>query len=151
MFRDMFKALVGAISICAISSGAFLHAECSVGIIEVTGRVEQAPRNGRVKVQLIFPKDKIGESGDVTVENGRFRIRVPFLARTRTIYLNESIPLGKCGRKPKTIVVTLIDNEREYDRVSLEMAREFDAVGSGDYALRSGILLRGPPGANPVQ
>ena len=125
MVYGLFKALIVALSICMISSGAFLRAECSIDTIIVNGRVEHAPRKGIVKVQLIYPKDKIGESGDVTVEDGFFRIPILFFTQSRAPFLNGSIPPEKCNRKPKAIVVSLIAHDQEYDRVSLDMARDF--------------------------
>ena len=101
---------------------------------------------GIVKVQLIYPKDKIGESGDVTVEDGSFRIPILFFTQSRAPFLNGSIPPEKCARKPKTIVVSLIANNREYDRVSLDMAKDFKKIEPSTYALRSEILLQGPGG-----
>jgi cytoskeletal protein CcmA (bactofilin family) len=110
MVYGVFKALIATLSICVISSGAFLRAECSIDTIIVNGQVENAPRKAIVKVQLIYPKDKIGESGDVTVEEGSFRIPILFFTQSRAPFLNGSIPPEKCARKPKTIVVSLIAN-----------------------------------------
>ena len=70
MVYRVFRAVIGALSICLMTSGALLRAECSIDTIVVNGRVEHAPRKSVVKVQLIYPKNKIGESGDVTVEDG---------------------------------------------------------------------------------
>ena len=117
MFYGVFKTLIGTLSICVISSGAFLRAECSIDTIIVNGRVEHAPRKGIVKVQLIYPKDKIGESGDVTVEDGSFRIPILFFTQSRAPFLNGSIPSEKCTRKPKTIVVSLIANDRGFSLI----------------------------------
>jgi hypothetical protein len=72
MVCGVLKALIGTLSICVISSGASLHAECSVDTIIVNGRVEHAPRKGIVKVQLVYPKGRIGESADITVEEESF-------------------------------------------------------------------------------
>ena len=59
--------------------------------------------------------------------------------------MNGSIPFEECERKPTTIVVSLIDKDQEYDRVSLDMVRDFGRkLGSEDYALRSEIFLHGP-------
>src|SRR5713101_2099236 len=91
MAYGVLKALIGTLSICVISSGAFLHAQCSIDTIIVNGRVEHAPRKGIVKVQLIYPKDKIGESGDVTVEDESFRIPILFFTQSRAPFLNGSI------------------------------------------------------------
>lgn len=151
MAYGVLKALIGALSICVISSGAFLHAECSIDTIIVNGRVEHAPKKGIVKVQLIYPKGKIGESGDVTVEDGSFRIPILFFTQSRAPFLNGSIPPEKCARKPKTIIVSLIANDQEYDRISLDMTKDFKKIELSAYTLRSEILLRGPEGTIPIQ
>jgi hypothetical protein len=105
MFYRAIKALAEVLSICSISAGAF--SQCSVDVVIVNGRVEHAPRKGIVRVQLVYPKQKqeMGESGDVTVERGSFRIQIPFLTQSRAPGL-----LGvreKCDRKLETVVVTL--------------------------------------------
>ncbi len=43
MAYGVLKALIGTLSICVISSGAFLNAQCSIDTIIVNGRVEHAP------------------------------------------------------------------------------------------------------------
>ncbi len=153
MVYGVFKALIATLSIYAISSDAFLRAECPIDTIIVNGHVENAPRKGIVKVQLIYPKGRIGESGDVTFEDGSFRIPILFLTQTRAHahFLNGSIPPDKCTRKPTTIVVSLIANDQEYDRVSPDMATDFKKIELSTYALRSEILLRGPEGTTPIQ
>ena len=149
MANGVLKALIGALSICVIPFCTFVHAECSIDTIIVNGRVEHAPRNGIVKVQLVYPKGRIGESGDVTVEDGSFRIPILFFTQSRAPSLNWSIPPEKCTRKPKTIVVSLIANDQEYDRVSLDMTNDFKKIELSAYALRSEILLQGHEGTNP--
>ncbi len=152
MVYGVFKVLIGILCICVISSGAFLRAaECSIDTIIVNGKVEHAPRKGIVKVQLIYPKNKIGESGDVTVDDGSFRIPILFFTQSRAPFLNGTIPAQKCARKPKTIVVLLIANDQEYDRVSLDMAKDFQKIEPSTYVLRSEILLQGPEGTTPMQ
>jgi hypothetical protein len=150
MVYGVFKALIGILSICVISSNAFLHAECSIDTIIVNGQVEHAPRKGIVKVQLIYSNGRIGESGDVTVEDGSFRIPILFLTQSRAPILNWSIPPEKCTRKPKTVVVTLMANDQEYDHVSLDMAKDFQKIELSTYALRSEILLQGPQATAPI-
>jgi hypothetical protein len=152
MVYGAFKTLVGTLSICVISSGAFLHAECSIDTIIVNGHVEHAPRKGIVKVQLIYSNGRIGESGDVTVEDGSFRLPILFFTQSRAHahFLNGSIPPDKCTRKPTTIVVSLIANDQEYDSVSLDMAKDFKKIELSAYTLRSEILLRGPERTAPI-
>src|SRR4029077_11466498 len=153
MVCGKLKALIGTLSICVISSGASLHAECSVDTIIVNGRVEHAPRKGIVKVQLVYPKGRIGESADITVEEESFRIPILFLTQSRahSHFLNGNIPQDKCTRKPTTIVVSLIANDQEYDRVSLDMTNDFKRIEPSTYGLRSEIVLRGPEGITPIQ
>ena len=47
MVYVVFKALIGILCVCVISSGAFLRA-CSFDTIIVNGQVEHAPRKGIV-------------------------------------------------------------------------------------------------------
>jgi hypothetical protein len=156
MIYGAFKTLAGILSIGTIFSGAFSHSWCPVDVVIVNGRVENAPRNGIVRVQLVYPKQKqkMGESGDVTVEGGSFRIQIPFLTQSRAPVLIGNL-LEKCDRKPKTVFVTLVEadqeSEREYDRVSLDLARDFKMADPSAYALRSAILLHGPPSVLPIR
>jgi hypothetical protein len=87
----------------------------------------------------------------VTVEDGPFRIPILFFtqSRARAHVLNGSIPPDKCTRKPKTIAVSLIANDQEYDRVSFDMDKDFKKIELSAYALRSEILLHGPEGTTP--
>jgi hypothetical protein len=153
MAYGVVKALIGTLSVCLACSGIFSHAECSIDTIIVNGRVEHAPRKGIVKVQLIYPKDKIGESGDVIFEDEAFRIPILFSTQSRAHahFLNESLPPDKCTRKPSTIVVSLMANDREYDRISLDMTKDFKRIELSTYGLRSEIVLRGPEVASPIQ
>jgi hypothetical protein len=153
MVYTVFKALIGTLSIWVISSGAFLRAECPIDTIIVNGHVENAPRKATVKVQLIYPKGRIGESGDVTFEDGSFRIPILFFTQSRAHahFLNGSIPPDKCSRKPTTVLVSLIANDQEYDHVSLDMAKDFQKIELSTYELRSEILLHGPQETTPIQ
>jgi len=150
MMRGAVKALAGILFMGAIGSGALSHASCSVDVVIVNGRVEHAPPNGRVRVQLVYPNQKMGESGDVTVEGGSFRIQVPFLTQSRAPVLIGSLR-QKCDRKPKTVVVTLIEADQEYDRVNLDLTKDFKMADPSAYALRSEILLHGPPNTPPIR
>jgi hypothetical protein len=150
MIYGAIKSLVGVLSICTISAGAF--SQCSVDVVIVNGRVEHAPRKGIVRVQLVYPKQKqkMGESGEVTVEGGSFRIQIPFLTQSRAPVLIGTL-LEKCDRKPKAAIVTLMEGDQEYDRVSLDLAKDFKMADPSAYALRSEILLHGPPSTPPIR
>ena len=156
MIYGAFKTLAGILSLGTIFSGAFSHAWCPVDVVIVSGRIEDAPRKGIIRVQLVYPKQKqkMGKSGEVTVEGGSFRIQIPFLTQSRAPVLIGTL-LEKCDRKPETVVVTLVEadqeGEREYDRVSLDLARNFKMANPSAYTLRSAILLHGPPGVLPIR
>ena len=141
------RALAGILAVCAFASGALSHAQCSVDVVIVNGRVEHAPRNASVRVQLVYPKQKKGELGETTLEGGSsFRMQIPFLTQSSRPVLTN-LP-AKCHRKPETVVVTLVEGDQEYDHVSLDLARDFKlADSSAYYAPRSEIVLHGPPGA----
>lgn len=142
---DAVKALSSVLAICVLSSGALAHALCSVDVVIVNGRVEHAPRNGRVRVQLVYPKEKKGELGETTMEDGSFRIQIPFLTQSsRPVLVN--LP-EKCDRKPETVVVSLVEADHEYDHVSLDLATDFKLADPSAYAPRSEIVLHGPPSA----
>ena len=140
------KALSRLLAICVFCSDALAHASCSVDVVIVHGRVEHAPRNGRVRGQLVSPKQKKGELGETTLEDASFRIQIPFLTESRRPVL-VNLP-ERWDRKPETVVVSLVEADHEYDHVSLDLARDFELADSSAYAPRSDIVLRGPPGAS---
>lgn len=118
-------------------------------MISLNGLVEHATDHAVVRVQLIYAKNKIGESGEVNVENGSFRIPISFVTQSRAPVLVGSL-LQKCDRKPETVIVTLVDEDQEYDRISLSLAKDFTMIDPGAYAVRSEILLHRPPNSRRV-
>ena len=142
MLSGSAKILPLILSVALISSTA-APALCSVDEVIVRGRVDHAPNNARVRVQLIYAKGMPGESGDVTVEDGRFSIPIQFLTQSRGPIMNGSF--GKCDRRPKTVIVTLSerDQSHEYDSVSLDFATNFKMADTGTYIPRSQFLLDG--------
>jgi hypothetical protein len=74
----------------------------------------------------VYEKSRQGESREVTVENGKFTIQIPFLTQSRAPLLIGNF-LEKCDRKPQTVVITLMggNENREYDRVSLNLMQDF--------------------------
>ena len=119
----------------------FAHA-CSVDTVIVKGRVNHAPRNAKVRVQLVFAKEQLGDSGEATIEGETFSIPIEFLTQS-----HKPVLMGlreKCDRKPKTVVVTLVEVDHEYDRISLDFAKDFQIADPSAYTVRSELLLNGP-------
>ena len=108
----------------------------------VKGRVEHAIANHdyRVRVELVYPKHKPGEAGEVTVESGNFQIPVEFVTAQNSLFRN--LP-KRCGRKPRTVVITLWSGDQKFDEVFLDFARNFRMVDASAYTLRSEVVLNG--------
>lgn len=136
--------ILGAILIFVLSASTFAPAQCPVDEVIVRGRVDHPPGNATVRVQLVYARNMPGESGDTTLENENFSLPLEFLTESRRPIINGSF--GKCGRRPTTVIVTLADREQnhEYDRISLDFAKDFKMLFSGTYALKSELLLKGP-------
>ncbi|MGB2603655.1 MAG: hypothetical protein WBC78_08675 [Candidatus Sulfotelmatobacter sp.] len=139
------KTLARILFACLIAC-AFAHALCSVDTVVVRGQVNHAPRNAKVRVQLIFSKEhakeQLGDSGETTIENDTFSVPIEFLTQSHKPVL---MGMGeKCGRKPKTVVITLVEGDQEYDHVSLDFAKDFQIADPTAYTLRSKLVLNGP-------
>lgn len=145
MRSRLLASLIGLAFVGSPITGKFAHAVCDFDVVIIKGRVEHPPRRASVRVQLVYPKQKRGESGEVTVENGKFTIQIPFLTQSRAPVLVGSL-MEKCDRKPKTVEVTLLegDQNQEYDRVSLDLAKDFKMADPSAYTPRSEIVLSGP-------
>ena len=134
--RNILIRVLGTIlSLCLVC-----HAQCPVDAIIVKGRVEHpiAQNDYRVRVQLVYPKHKPGEAGEVTVEDAKFQIPVEFVTTQSSLFTN--LP-KRCGRKPQTVVITLISGDQKSDEVFLDFAKDFRMVDASAYSLRSELVL----------
>ena len=116
--------------------------ECPVDTVIVKGRVEHAPPKAKVRVELVYAKEQVGDSGEATLENDTFSIPIEFLTLSRRPVFMGSLR-EKCDRKPKTVVVTLVEGDQTLDRVSLDFAKDFLMEDPTSYTLRSEVLLNG--------
>ena len=135
--------------ICAFASfflsltfGSAAYAQCPVTTVTVSGRVEQAPRNAHVRIQLTYPRKEHEESADARLDGEVFRIPVEFLTESR-----KGSPIAnigrRCDRKPKAVVVTLLSGDEESDHVSLDFFRDFDKSDPSNYTVKHEVVLRG--------
>jgi hypothetical protein len=134
------KTLTGMLGtilvLCAIA-----RAQCPVNTVIIKGRVAgNASAHSKVRVELVYPKEKPGESGEVTVEDGTFQIPIEFVTVQSSIFTN--LP-KRCGRKPKTVVLTLLEDEQQSDQAFLDFAKEFRMADASAYTSRSEIVLTG--------
>ena len=133
----LIRVLVAILALCLVA-----QAQCSVDTVIVKGRVEHRVANDdyRVRVLLVYPKHKPGESGEVTVEDANFHIPVEFVTEQSSLFTN--LP-KRCGRKPQTVVITLLIGDQKADEVSLDFARDFRIVDTSAYGVRSELVLNG--------
>src|SRR5215467_10697686 len=155
MCRRLFVLLIAAL-VASTAITTFAFAWCGTETVILKGRVESPSRNASVRVQLLYvtkpkqeqlgkkPQEQLGESGEVTVENGRFTIQIPFLTGYSEHVIFASLR-DKCDRKPKTVVVTLLEGDQndERDHISLDMAKDFIKADATAYSPRLDIVLRG--------
>lgn len=97
--------LFGAILVALFLLGVFASTDLSFGlcrtvVVMVKGRVEHSPLDARVRVRLILPKGRSGESGEVSVDHGRFTIEIPFSTQSRAPILMGEL-LEKCDGSQK--------------------------------------------------
>ena len=121
---------------------SIVQAQCPVDALMINGRVENAVADSKVRAQLVYSKNKAGESGEVSVQAGKFQIPIEFVTTQRSLFSN--LP-KRCGRKPTTVVVTLLENSQPSQEISLNFATAFKMTDASAYGLRSGLVLRGRP------
>ena len=134
------KTFIRILGTCVVLS-LFAWAQCPVDAVILKGRVEGQNAHSKVRVQLVYPKERPGESGEVTVEDGEFQIPIEFVTMQSSMFTN--LP-KRCGRKPKTVVITLLENDQNADEVSLDFAKNFKMTDASAYTLRSEVVLNAP-------
>ncbi len=135
--KTLVRILGTSLALCVSA-----RAQCGVETVIIKGHVvENANAHSKVRVQLVFPREKPGESGEVTVEDGAFQIPIEFVTMQSSIFTN--LP-KRCGRKPKTVVITLLENDQESDQVFLDFAKNFKMADASAYTLRSEVVLKAP-------
>jgi hypothetical protein len=132
---------LAAFSASVSLAATLAYSICGTDVVMIRGRVDHPPRNAIVRVQLVYAKHQGGESGDITVENGKFVLQIPFFTQSRAPVLMGSLR-EKCDRKPTEVIVTLVsDQSQEIDRVSLDFKKDFKMEDPTAFAPRSEIVL----------
>src|SRR5215469_2142237 len=135
--HKLIRVLCAIVGLCLVG-----HAQCPVATVIVKGRIEHptAKNDYRVRVQLVYPKHKPGESAEVTVEDANFQLPVEFVTEQSSIFSN--LP-KRCGRIPQTVDITLLSGDQKSDEVFLDFTKNFRMVDASAYALRSELVLNG--------
>src|SRR5258708_6277352 len=96
-------------------------------------RLNMRRGKGWLRSSLFIRRIKSVNRATSQLTKGPFASRFCSSTQSRAPFLNGTIPAQKCARKPKTIVVLLIANDQEYDRVSLDMAKDFKKIEPSTY------------------
>jgi hypothetical protein len=149
--KTLIPILSTTLALCLNAS-----AQCPVNTVIVKGRVVENPNaHSKVRVQLVYPKQKPGESAEATVEDGAFQMPVEFVTTQSSIFSN--LPT-RCSRKPKTVIITLLKNDQQsdqapdqaspdqepLDQVFLDFATKFKMSDASAYTVRSEVVLKDP-------
>jgi len=134
--KNALIPVLGILLLCGTAAS-----QCPVNTVIIKGRVENASANDKVRVQLVYPKNRPGEAGEVTVESGAFQIPIEFVTMQSSMFSN--LP-KRCGRKPQTIVITLLRNDQESDRVFLDFVKDLKLADTSAYIVRSELVLNRP-------
>jgi hypothetical protein len=140
MFRCCLIVCTLLLSICGVS-----NASCPVDTIIIKGRVDSAPRNASVHVQLVYANNKPGESAEATVQDDEtFSVPLEFVTQSRGPIV-DGIG-GKCERRPQSVLISFMRDggEKAADEISLIFPRDFKMVDASAYASRSQIVLNRP-------
>jgi|SRR5579872_242722 len=135
MLRNLVRVLC-TIPICLTVA----HAQCPVHDVVVRGHIANPAPNSTIHVHLVYANKKPGESAELIPEDGSFHIPIEFLTQSSRPLL-ANLP-AKCGRKPQSVVVTLLDGDQERDSVSLMFPSDFDQTDPLYYVVRSEVVLK---------
>jgi len=133
------KSKATAVTLFVIVSVALSAAACPTGSVVVKGRVENPPADAVVRVELIYSQRQVEDSADTTLESPSFTIKVPFYTQSRGSIVGF---LEKCNRKPKTVIVSLLQGDEEHDSKTFDLVKDFDSPFPNAYTLRSPLVLK---------
>jgi hypothetical protein len=133
-----FKTTV--ITLFALLSAVLCSAACPTGSVVVKGRVENLPANAVIRVELLYSQRQVEDSAETTLENPSFTVKVPFYTQSREPVVNGLFE--KCNRKPKTVIVRLLQGDEQHDSKTLDILKDFESPFPNAYTLRLPLVLK---------
>lgn len=119
------------------------YAQCPVHRVVVRGHVASPAPKSTIHVQLVYSDKKPGEAADLIPVGDSFRIPIEFLTQSSRPLL-ENLP-ARCGRRPQSVVVSLLAGDQKRDSVLLRFPADFDQTDPSDYLARSEVVLKDSP------
>ena len=134
--RRLYLLRIGFVLVCGLLVSLAAVAKCPAKFIIVRGEVQGEIAEDAAVELRISPKPKY-KTSPVRVVEGRFEIKAQFDSFKSLGWLGGH----NCSRKPESVVVVLIVGGREYDRVTLNVPRDFEGTNDGDFTVHSPVTL----------
>lgn len=133
------KSQVVVVGLFVLAFSALASAACPTGFVVVKGRVENPAARSVVRVELIYSHRQAEDSAETALENASFTLKVPFFTQSRGPVVDGL--LEKCDRKPKTVIVRLLQGGEVLDSKTLYLVKDFDWPFPNAYMLRLPLVL----------
>ena len=95
-----------------------------------------------MRIELLYPRSKVGESDTLILSGSSFRSRITFLTQSRAPKLMGEL-FEKCDRKPNQVSVAVMIGEQPIDHVTLNVGKDFTVPYVGELATREDVVLHG--------
>lgn len=123
-----------------------LPAKCPRYSVDIRGKIECSLKSDdKVLVTLIFSDNHRVDPGEETaieVHNANFAGRMSFDTHSSSTLLGGD----RCHRRPKSVLIRLVESDGETDRTSLKIASDFSYdEKQGEYTLKSDLILHACP------
>src|SRR6266508_1685410 len=131
----MRPAMWAFVGVLLLAGNCRAMAKCPAVFVEVHGRASEDVPGSHVSIQVSPSPNQLTEP--VAIEGGRFTARIAFDTTKSGGRFSHD-----CSRTPEVVTVSLVVEQRELDRVRLEIGRDFRRTDSGDYTLLTDVTLR---------
>jgi len=135
MYRNIAALVAAAASLLATAAVG----KCVHRIIHVEGQIVGPSSDGLTLRVEVTPDPNWEPQPEIPIKDGKFAGVVYFDATK-----SEGRVRDDCSRIRETVVVTLLKDGHELDRIQLEVSKAFRRDELHDYKLRSPIALHAP-------
>jgi hypothetical protein len=111
--------------------------KCGNLIIHITGSIDGITGDDLRIMAQVMPPSNWEPQPEIPIKGGRFAGMVLF-DRTKS----EGRAKDDCSRAPDSLDVVLLRNDQELSRLRLDITKDFVREKTGDYKLRTPIVLR---------
>jgi len=115
---------------------------CTDKTVLINGRVAPRVPGLSIRAELVYDNDDRGNPTDIEVTGSTFRVRMEYrdFGRSDCEVLIHPFT-GGCERKLKQVIVRLMDGNREVDRTTLNVPKDFRSGDRTELIVRSEVVL----------